>query len=102
MRNRLTRISPVRTAWTMTLVYLFLMVILWVIFGLLSLFAIDMQSQGLGPLPVVGLGFLGLIFYAVVSFVGGLIFAWIYNLIAKWTGGIEFDLNEVEEKQEKK
>lgn len=35
------------------------------------------------------------IIYAVVGFIGGVIAAFIYNLVAKWTGGVEFTTEEV-------
>jgi hypothetical protein len=35
------------------------------------------------------------IIYAVVGFIGGVIVGFIYNLTAKWTGGIEFTTEEV-------
>jgi hypothetical protein len=34
------------------------------------------------------------IIYAVIGFIGGVITALIYNLVAKWTGGIEFTTEE--------
>ena len=32
------------------------------------------------------------IFYALIGIIFGFVTAWIYNLIAKWIGGIELDL----------
>ena len=34
------------------------------------------------------------IFYGVLGFLGGLVSAGLYNLTAKWQGGIEFDLKK--------
>ena len=53
-----------------------------------------------GAAPNLGfgaaLGYLSIlvfpIIYAIVGFIGGIIFAAIYNLVAKWVGGIEVDL----------
>lgn len=36
------------------------------------------------------------IIYAVVGFIGGVIAAFIYNLVAKWTGGVEFTTEDVQ------
>jgi membrane protease YdiL (CAAX protease family) len=36
------------------------------------------------------------IIYAVVGFIGGVIAGFIYNLVAKWTGGVEFTTEEVQ------
>lgn len=35
------------------------------------------------------------IIYAVVGLVGGIIAAAIYNLVARWTGGLEFEVGDV-------
>ena len=34
------------------------------------------------------------IIYAVGGFVGGIIAAALYNLVAKWTGGLEFEVTD--------
>ena len=31
------------------------------------------------------------IFYGIMGFVGGLLSAWLYNIVAKWVGGIEIE-----------
>jgi hypothetical protein len=36
------------------------------------------------------------IIYAVLGFIGGVIAAFIYNLVAKWTGGVEFTTEGVQ------
>jgi hypothetical protein len=41
-----------------------------------------------GPVAIIILP----IVYAIMGFITGLIGAWIYNLAAKWVGGIEIDL----------
>ena len=52
------------------------------------------------PEPIVGviLGFGSVvafpIFYGIIGFIAGLITAGIYNIISRWVGGIEVDLEE--------
>ena len=41
-----------------------------------------------GPLAIILLP----IFYAILGFLSGLVGAWIYNLTAKWVGGVEIEL----------
>jgi len=55
------------------------------------------MSQGPGPLPMMlgmGIGFMifAPILYAFIGFITGLIGACIYNLVAKWIGGIEVEV----------
>ncbi|MFW5857694.1 MAG: hypothetical protein ACOCX4_07445 [Planctomycetota bacterium] len=38
-----------------------------------------------------------LLLYPVIGFIGGLIFAVLYNLASKWTGGLEVTLETIEE-----
>jgi len=35
------------------------------------------------------------VFYAVAGLIGGIIAAAIYNVAAKWTGGLEFEVQDV-------
>ncbi len=43
---------------------------------------------GMGALAIVALPIL----YGIAGFIGGAIYAWIYNLAARFVGGIEIDL----------
>jgi hypothetical protein len=45
----------------------------------------------------IGLALFLPIIYSIVGFVAGAISAAIYNLVARWTGGIRMDMTEVEE-----
>ncbi len=35
------------------------------------------------------------LFYGLIGFIGGIITAWLYNIVAEWTGGleVEFDMD---------
>ena len=54
-------------------------------------------AAGMGALT--GIGFLAIIlfpiFYGIVGFIAGLIYAALYNLAAGWTGGVEMTLEQV-------
>jgi hypothetical protein len=54
-------------------------------------------KSGGGPAAFGGVFFAILfpVFYAIAGFIGGIIAAAIYNLIAKWTGGLEFEVRDV-------
>lgn len=61
--------------------------VLMIPFFLISLFVLDGQS----PFAPFSFLFILLIplFYAFMGFVMGLVMGWLYNVIAKWVGGIE-------------
>lgn len=46
--------------------------------------------QAMGYLSVIILP----IFYGLIGLVSGVVGAWLYNLIAKWVGGIEMEFSE--------
>jgi len=79
--------------------------LLGVLYGLLGLiftpflllFALFGGKAG-GPFALFGGVFFALmvpIFYAAMGFISGVIVAAIYNLVAKWTGGLEYQVREV-------
>ncbi|MEO6873943.1 MAG: hypothetical protein ABI222_03890 [Opitutaceae bacterium] len=101
MKKALTRISPVKAG-----------VVLGVLYALLACIAVPFlmlagagvaaaarQSGTAIPMGFIfGMGALFLpVIYGVFGFLGGLIAAAVYNLVAKWTGGLEFTLNDVVE-----
>lgn len=66
-----------------------------------SIFMGSILSTGGAAVPRGGLAMMGglsiitlPILYGLLGFVGGVIGAWIYNIIAKWIGGIEIDLEQ--------
>jgi hypothetical protein len=85
MKKRLAHIAPLQ---------------LGIVLGIVSLVGAASAGSGTGAqaLPAIFSGifliFLPVI-YAVLGFIGGVISAFVYNLIAKWTGGIEFTTVEV-------
>jgi hypothetical protein len=94
MKKQLTYISPLRAGIVLEILYGLLGLILVPFLFLATIFG---AKSGGAPAAVGGLVFAILIpvLYAVVGFIGGLISAAIYNLVAKWTGGLEFQVQEV-------
>jgi hypothetical protein len=94
MRKQLTRIVPLKAG-----------IVLGVLYGILSLLvapfillAAVLSSKAQTATPAIfGVGFAIMLplIYAVVGFIGGIIAAAIYNLVAKWTGGLEFEVRDV-------
>ncbi len=90
MKKQITRISPVQTAKVMALLY-FLMSLPMVLF----MFAI--YSHAPAPRPfMAGTLVLMPVFYLVFGFIFTVVGAWVYNLVAKWVGGVEFTTAEAD------
>lgn len=77
--------------------YALLSAIMGLIIGIFSLIlglAMSTVDLGFGA----GLGVIGMIilpiFYGIFGFIAGLIGAALYNLVAKWIGGIKIELKE--------
>jgi hypothetical protein len=93
MRKQLTRISPLRAG-----------IVLGVLYGLLGLVFVPffllaaIFGSKAGALAAFGGVFFAILFpvlYAAAGFIGGIIAAALYNLVAKWTGGLEFEVRDV-------
>lgn len=89
MKKQISRISPFQTAKVMALLYF---AISLPMIALMSLFYSFMP----GPKAAMGMMFILPFLYAVFGFIFTAIGAWVYNLIAKWVGGIEFTISEIE------
>ena len=80
-------------------VYSALMTLMGLIFGLfftLINFSLPTLSEVPGPYNLIGVWaiiFLP-IFYGILGFVAGGTTAWIYNLVAKYIGGLELDFDK--------
>jgi hypothetical protein len=83
MKKRLTYISPLQLGIVLALVY-----------GIISLIAVPFLLLGAMFGPHGGFGAIFVIFipiiYAVCGFIGGVLSAFVYNIVAKWSGGIEY------------
>ncbi len=88
MRKRIVRVSPLQAG-----------KVLAVLYGIISLpIALSMAiagalGKGKGGMPVL-VAFIFPVVYFVLGFLFTALFAWLYNHVAKWTGGIEFETQE--------
>jgi hypothetical protein len=85
-KKRLTRIGPLRAGIVLGVLYA-LLALLFLPF----LFVAMMISR---EAAMIGIGFAIAmpILYGVMGFIGGVIAAAVYNLVAGWTGGLEFEI----------
>lgn len=88
MKKRLTRIAPLRAG-----------VVLGVFYGIATLliplgFVIAALAGMSGAVEDAAMVALFPIIYAVAGFVVGILGAALYNLIARWTGGLEFEFSD--------
>jgi len=98
MKKRLTNVNPLKLGITLAMIYGIMSLIIAVpIFLIAMLAGAASAHSGTQALPAIFSGvfviFLPVI-YAVLGFIGGVIAAFIYNMVAKWTGGIEFITEE--------
>lgn len=94
MTKQIKRIAPLQAGKMLGVLY-GLMGLLFLPFFLLSgALASNMPMDQRMGLMAAGMGFsvLAPIFYAVMGFIFGVIGAWLYNLVAKWIGGFEVEL----------
>jgi sulfite exporter TauE/SafE len=100
MNKRLTRIAPVKAGVVLGVLYALLACIM-VPFMMLAGAAVSAAASqaGASAMPfgfLFGIGALFLpVLYGVMGFIGGLIAAAVYNLVAKWTGGVEITLADI-------
>ena len=92
MKLRITRISPVRASLTVACVSGVLMLIYVVAFILSSLLFNESSSHFLSS--AYGSMLLVPCIYFVAIYFIAVLFCLIYNLIAKWTGGLEIIVEE--------
>ena len=88
MKKRIKRIAPVQLGKLLAVVYALFSLIFVPIMLLASLFA----PEGKGPGLLFGLAMP--ILYIIMGFIGGIIAAFIYNLSAKWVGGVVIEFEE--------
>jgi hypothetical protein len=100
MKKRLVNVNPLKLGITLGILYGVMSVIFVIPFFLIvSLIGVASARSGAQALPAMFTGIFVIflpIIYAVLGFVGGVIAAFLYNLVAKWTGGVEFTTEEVQ------
>ena len=92
--RRIKRIAPLQLGKMMALTYGIMGLLFCPFFLLFSLFASQVPNAPRIGAMAIGTGFALMMpfFYAAMGFVFGVIGAFIYNLIAKWIGGIEVEV----------
>jgi hypothetical protein len=88
MKKRLTHVAPLQLGIVLGALYGIVSLIFVPFILLAALFG---RGFHLGGILLIFLPIL----YAIGGFIGGVISAAVYNLIAKWTGGVEFTTTEV-------
>jgi hypothetical protein len=99
MKKRLSRIAPLKTGVVLGVLYALLSLLMVPVFMLAGAGAMKAAQQNGAQVPfgfIFGIGALFLpVLYGVAGFIFGVIAAAVYNLVAKWTGGLEIVLDEV-------
>jgi hypothetical protein len=90
MKKRLTRVAPLRAAIVLGILGGFIGVLFAPIFLVAAFFS---PKEG-NSTVIAGLAIAVLMpfFFAAIGFLSGLLGAALYNLVAKWTGGLQVDL----------
>ena len=94
MKKQLKSISPLRAGIVLAVMYGIIGCIILPFFLIAAVFGAHASSGG----AMIGGAFFAIfipIFYAIAGFIGGVISAFVYNLVAKWTGGLEFEVEDV-------
>lgn len=98
MIKTLKRIPPLQLAKVLGVIYALMALIFVPIFLIVAIASAFAPSQEGMPMAAMGLTF-GIImsiampiFYGIFGFISGLIGAALYNLIAKWVGGIQVEV----------
>jgi Transmembrane domain of unknown function (DUF3566) len=92
--KRVKRIAPLQLGKIMGLCYGIMGLCFCPIFLVISFFAPHASNQQGASVFAFGTAFALLmpVFYGVMGFVLGIISAFVYNIIAKWIGGIEVEV----------
>ncbi len=100
---RIRRFSVIRTASVVALMYLLVIAIVLVpilllvtAVGTATPGGLGGQDGGLAVAGVLVIGVLAAVFYGVIGWVFTAIACLVYNAVARWTGGIEVQVDRVE------
>jgi hypothetical protein len=94
VKRRIKRIAPLQLGKMLGILYGIMGLIFIPFFLMMSAFASQLPPQQRVGMMAFGAGFAVLVpvMYAAMGFVGGALGAVIYNVIAKWIGGIEVEV----------
>ena len=93
-KRTLKRVAPLSAGKVLALLYGAMGLIFLPIFLIIALVSSNAPNAQRGLPAIMGLGFAlaAPIIYAVMGFIGGVVSAAIYNLVAKMVGGIEVEV----------
>jgi hypothetical protein len=97
-RRRLKRIAPLQLGKMLALLYGIMGLIFVPFFLLIGTLTPNMPADQRAGMMFMSGGFaiLAPLLYAIMGFIFGVIGALIYNLVAKWAGGIEFEVEHLD------
>jgi hypothetical protein len=79
--------------------------LIWAIVQLVAMSNPQVATMVLDPTVIILGNWILLIYplvYGIVGFISGVVLAWIYNLLAAWTGGITVVLNDKPSRKSKR
>ena len=90
-RRRIKKIGVLQTSLVAAVVLLFVSLIFVIPFGLIMALvsSFDSSSFAIWSIPII---VVAPIFYGAFGFISTAIVCLVYNLVAKWTGGIEIEI----------
>jgi hypothetical protein len=88
LKKQITSISPLQTAKVFALLYFFITI------PFVVLMAIVFSMSPMPNRPSMAMFFILPFIYAICGFIFTVFGAWIYHMVAKWVGGIEFTTSE--------
>jgi hypothetical protein len=97
VKRRIRRISPLQLGKMLALLYGIIGLIAIPFFLFMAAMSSQLPADQRGPLMAMGAGaaLFAPVLYALVGFIGGIIGAVIYNVVAKWVGGIEVEVDMI-------
>jgi hypothetical protein len=98
MTSRLKHVNPLQFGIVCGALYFLLGIVIAIFFaaiiGMIASMPMAQLSPNasmMNPASAIFLPF----FYGITGFLGGLLVAWLYNVVAGWTGGVEIRLESV-------
>ena len=86
---KIKKVNVLKMGFIFALIYGILSAIIFLFIGI---FGITIEGNPSGLLLMI----LMPLFYAFFGFIGGLIMGGMYNLVSKWIGGVEVEVEEIE------
>jgi hypothetical protein len=89
MRKRISRVAPFQMGKVFAVLYALFSIPFALVMGIFAIF--DSSAQSMPFFMIIAIP----VFYIVFGFLFTALAAWLYNVVAKWTGGIEYTTVEV-------